>query len=379
MSRNVPNNTGITIEINNNSRVINDGFFDEKFGKWEDDVNSPLHRNSKLQSEKDANDHDQNQERKTHTSRGSSRSNSSRRARNSRQGNNNFSNDNGGERTYSKTSSTANNNDQYSNYTMKINPNVYDKMSSNSRYNNNVNNKNKKWKKATSPRIIVNGNMQTLKIGFNNHNNKKRNAKDGSNSPNGYAKYNGDLTMISSFSTSPLRPFSRMRERDLLAQIAKQEDLKSFTSEVETSGSMMDLLSSSPPKKSILTVKFSTNKNRNRDKYANKKIPPGPLWGKDAYYKPKVQNKTKNRKSVEDIQLRGHNKKTPPPVINVPSVSGNYKSSYVKEIKSYQDVYIGANINQHAIHPILEANVAVEKVQRILNTSRKNHDTKQFF
>ena len=50
MSRNVPNNTGITIEINNNSRVINDGFFDEKFGKWEDDVNSPLHRNSKLQS-----------------------------------------------------------------------------------------------------------------------------------------------------------------------------------------------------------------------------------------------------------------------------------------------------------------------------------------
>ena len=103
------------------------------------------------------------------------------------------------------------------------------------------------------------------------------------------------------------------------------------------------------------------------------------MWGKDAYYKPKVQNKTKNRKSVEDIQLRGHNKKTPPPVINVPSLSGNYKSSYVKEIKSYQDVYIGANINQHAIHPILEANVAVEKVQRILNTSRKNHDTKQFF
>ena len=60
-------------------------------------------------------------------------------------------------------------------------------------------------------------------------------------------------------------------------------------------------------------------------------------------------------------------------------VCHNYKSSYVKEIKSYQDVYIGANINQHAIHPILEANVAVEKVQRILNTSRKNHDTKQFF
>ena len=33
----------------------------------------------------------------------------------------------------------------------------------------------------------------------------------------------------------------------------------------------------------------------------------------------------------------------------------------------------------HAAEEIVEANVAVEKVQRILNTSRKNHDTKQFF
>ena len=34
----------------------------------------------------------------------------------------------------------------------------------------------KKWKKATSPRIIVNGNMQTLKIGFNSPSVRKRNA-----------------------------------------------------------------------------------------------------------------------------------------------------------------------------------------------------------
>ena len=53
-----------------------------------------------------------------------------------------------------------------------------------------------------------------------------------------------------------------------------------------------------PPKKSVLLVTFSSKKEVNRrDKYKSKKIPPGPLWGRDAYYKPKLFGHTKKSKN----------------------------------------------------------------------------------
>ena len=73
--------------------------------------------------------------------------------------------------------------------------------------------------------------------------------------------------------------------------------------------------------------------------------------------------------NANNIQKKGrsssHNDiNIPVSIINISSASGTYKNSYLKEI------YVGANVAQHLIHPILETNLEVEKVQRILSKSK---------
>ena len=349
------------METTNNNIEIHEGFFDENFGKWEDDMNSPFHSTSKLQAGKHENASDSTQDRNV-KSRSSSRGSSSshRRARNSRQ--NNF---HGEHRSY------------YNNYTSRYN----DRHNNNDKYNNMIdfkqyqktNKSSKKWKQAKSPRIMVNGNMQTLKIGFHSPSERQRNANrqqvQGSPPEN---NNNNNLTLpASSFSSSSeLRLFSRTREHDLMAKVGKQDELKSLTRQLSTPLRFMNAQIPAP-KKTIVTVKFSKN-NKNRDIYSNKKVPPGPLWGRDAYYKPKKLNKKTKMHNANNTRKKGrssthNNINIPVSIINVSSASGTYKNSYLKEIKS---TYMGANVAQHLIHPVLETSLEVEKVQRILSRSK---------
>ena len=77
---------GITIETNSDENNV--GFFDEKFGQWEDDLNSPLHLQSHLDNDERLNNIIQETEKRTYPDTRTRSSSSSRRARNSRQKNN---------------------------------------------------------------------------------------------------------------------------------------------------------------------------------------------------------------------------------------------------------------------------------------------------
>ena len=322
---------------------VDNSFFDANFGKWEDDTNTLATVKKLSVSPEDA-----PASRKT-ASRGSRRSNASRgSSRRSRAGsattkNRYYLHDQAykdGVLKYKKTAAASSTTDETKYYSGQQ--------------------LNKKWKKATSPRIIVNGNTQTLKIGFFSEKSDNKTV----------AKFHSPTNRESSNEggTIPLRPFSRMRGRDLQAQLAKKDTLKNSYTIDNNIGVLDPIKYRTTAKQAVLTVKFSEFRNDRNEKYSHRKVPPGPLWGRDAYYKPKIT--PKNRIDRNNLQHQNYKRHGSTSTINITSEAGEYKARFLSSTKSHTDIYTSGNVAKHVVYPILGAGDAVKRVRRIIGASK---------
>ena len=326
--------------LNSGGIDIENSFFDASFGKWEDDTNTLATVNKLSVSPEEAPG-----TRKT-ASRGSRRSNVSR----------------GSSRRSRAGSATAKNRyylpDQAYNEKFKKTAVASSTTDETKCYNRPK--FNKKWKKATSPRIIINGNTQTLKIGFHSEKNDNKTVAK-FHSPTNRESFNEGGAV-------PLRPFSRMRGRELLAQLAKKDTLKPAYTTDNNIGVLDPTKYRTPAKQAVLTVKFSKFRNDRNEKYSYRKIPPGPLWGRDAYYKPKITPKSETDRN--NLQHRTYKRHGSTSTINITREARAYKARFLSSTKSHTDIYTSGNVAKHVVYPILGTEDAVKRVQRIIGASK---------
>ena len=159
-----------------------------------------------------------------------------------------------------------------------------------------------------------------------------------------------------------------MRGRDLQAQLAKKDTLKNSYTIDNNIGVLDPIKYRTTAKQAVLTVKFSEFRNDRNEKYSHRKVPPGPLWGRDAYYKPKIT--PKNRIDRNNLQHQNYKRHGSTSTINITSEAGEYKARFLSSTKSHTDIYTSGNVAKHVVYPILGAGDAVKRVRRIIGASK---------